>query len=142
MCRNDELSSTMSWIGCLLTDLELFILFAENSQILLKISVIPILLTLKSGSTEIVSEQPTQLIVQLNSSLLHMIVTKIFGFSTEIICFIYRKTEQYQNGSILMWLVDRQDYFGGYLLLKILTGMPKICICYGTLFGEANLYYS
>ena len=42
---NDELSSTMSWVGCLLTDSELFILFAENSQILLKISVIPIILT-------------------------------------------------------------------------------------------------
>ena len=43
MCRNDELSSTMSWVGYL-TDSALFILFAENSQILLKISVIPILL--------------------------------------------------------------------------------------------------
>ena len=45
MCRNDELSSTMSWIGCILKDSEVFILFAENSQILLKILVIPILLT-------------------------------------------------------------------------------------------------
>ena len=45
MCRNDELSSTMSWVSCLLKDSELFILFAENSQILLKISVIHILLT-------------------------------------------------------------------------------------------------
>ena len=45
MCRYDELSSTMSWVGCLLPNLELSILFAENSQILLKISVIPILLT-------------------------------------------------------------------------------------------------
>ena len=45
ICRNDELSSTMSWVGCLLKDSELFILFAVNSQILLKISVIPILLT-------------------------------------------------------------------------------------------------
>ena len=45
MCRNDELSSTMSLVGCLLKDSELFILFSENSQILLKISVIPILLT-------------------------------------------------------------------------------------------------
>ena len=35
----------MSWVGCLLKDYELFILFAENSQILLKKSVIPILLT-------------------------------------------------------------------------------------------------
>ena len=44
MCRNDELSSTMSWVGCLLKDyVFFFILFAENSQILLKISVIPIL---------------------------------------------------------------------------------------------------
>jgi len=38
MCRNDELSSTMSLDGCLLKDSELFILFAENSQNLLKIS--------------------------------------------------------------------------------------------------------
>ena len=44
-CHNDELSSTMCWVGCLVTDSDLFILFAENSQILLKISVIPILLT-------------------------------------------------------------------------------------------------
>jgi len=45
MCHNDELSSTMSWVGWLLKDSELFILFAENRQIRLKISVIPILLT-------------------------------------------------------------------------------------------------
>ena len=46
MCRNDELSSTMTWVGCLLKDLEFFfILFEENSQILLKISVTPVLLT-------------------------------------------------------------------------------------------------
>ena len=50
MCRNDELSLTMSWAGCLLKDSELFILFSENSQILLKISDIPILFHL-SGST-------------------------------------------------------------------------------------------
>ena len=43
MCHNDELSWTMSWVDCLLKDSELFILFAENSQILLKISIIPIL---------------------------------------------------------------------------------------------------
>ena len=35
----------MSRVGYLLKDSELFILLAENSQILLKISVIPILLT-------------------------------------------------------------------------------------------------
>ena len=45
MCCNDELSSMMGSVGCLPPDSELFILFAENSQILLKISVIPILLT-------------------------------------------------------------------------------------------------
>ena len=42
-----------------------FILFAENSQILLKIS----LNFYVSGSTESVSKQPTQLIVELKSSL-------------------------------------------------------------------------
>jgi hypothetical protein len=43
---------------------KLFILFAENRQILLKISVIPILSTFMylSGSTESVGKQPTQLI--------------------------------------------------------------------------------
>ena len=66
MCRNDELSLTMSWVGCLLKDSELFILFAENSQNLLKISVIPILLTL-------IYLEALNLLVnnQLNSSLRH-----------------------------------------------------------------------
>ena len=45
ICHNDELSLMMRWVGCLLKNIELFILFSENSQILLKISVIPILLT-------------------------------------------------------------------------------------------------
>ena len=61
MCRNEELSLTMSWIGCLLKDSELFILFAEISHIFLKIYIIPILLT---GSIQSVGKQPTQLIVQ------------------------------------------------------------------------------
>ena len=76
MCRNDELSSTMSWVGCLLKDSELFILFAENSQILLKISVIPILLTF-------IYLVALNLLVnnQLNSSLWHIIVTLVVGFS-------------------------------------------------------------
>ena len=39
------MSSTMSLIGCLLKYSELFIFFVENSQIFLKIFVIPILLT-------------------------------------------------------------------------------------------------
>ena len=41
MCHNDELSSTMCRVCCLLKDSELFTLFAEKSQILLKIYVIP-----------------------------------------------------------------------------------------------------
>ena len=45
LCDNYELSSMTSWVGCLLKDSDLFILFAENSQIHVKISVIPILLT-------------------------------------------------------------------------------------------------
>ena len=43
ICHNDELS--LSWIYCLQTDSEVFILFAGISQILLKIYFIPILLT-------------------------------------------------------------------------------------------------
>ena len=40
---NDELSLSLSWVDCLLTDSEVFTLFAENSQIVLKISIIIIL---------------------------------------------------------------------------------------------------
>ena len=71
MCRNDELRSMMSRVGFLLKDSELFILFAENSQILLKISVIPILLTF-------IYHVALNLLVnnQLNSSLWHIIVTQ------------------------------------------------------------------
>ena len=69
MCRNDKLSSTMSWVGCLLKDSELFVLSAENSQILLKISVIHILLTfLYLVALNLLVNN------QLNSSLRHIIV--------------------------------------------------------------------
>ena len=52
MCHNDELSSTMSLVGRLQKDSELLILFAENRQIVLKISIIPILFNFQlSGST-------------------------------------------------------------------------------------------
>ena len=71
MCSNDELSSTLSWVCCLLKNSELFILFAINSQILLKISVIPILLTF-------IYLVALKLLVnyQLNSSLRYIIVTQ------------------------------------------------------------------
>ena len=64
----------MGRIGCLQKDSELFVLFAENSQIL-KISVIPIVLTFIClvALNLLVNKQ---LIVQLNSSLRHIIVTK------------------------------------------------------------------
>ena len=72
ICRNDELS-------CLLKDSELFTLFAENSQIILKISVTPIFLTfMYLVALESVSKQPTQLIAQLNSSLRQIIDSFVF----------------------------------------------------------------
>ena len=52
-------------------------MFAENSQILLKISVIPILLTFIYLVTLSVSKQSTQLIVQLKSLFRHIIVTML-----------------------------------------------------------------
>ena len=73
MCRNDELSSMMSWVGCLLKDSELFTLFSENSQILLKNYIIPILLTFVFLVVN--TKQPTQVIVELNSLLRHITVT-------------------------------------------------------------------
>ena len=76
MCRNDyivELDDELSWL-LFTKDSELFILFAENSQILLKIYVIPILLTcMYLVALESVTKQPIQLIIQLNSSLRQII---------------------------------------------------------------------
>ena len=46
MYRNDEMSSTMSYKFVFYWQIQSLFLFAENSQILLKISVIPILLNL------------------------------------------------------------------------------------------------
>ena len=79
MCRNDELSPMMSWVGCLLKDLELLVLFAKNSQILLKISVIPILLTF-------IYLVALYLLVnnQLNSSLWHIIVKLVYSQNTKV----------------------------------------------------------
>ena len=52
----------------------LLILFAENGQFLLTISVIPILLTfMYLVALNLLVKQPTQLIVQLNSSLRQII---------------------------------------------------------------------
>ena len=48
----------MCWVGCLLKDSELFLLFAKNSQILLKISVIATLIHLLCVTWS-VSKQPT-----------------------------------------------------------------------------------
>ena len=55
------------WIDCLLTDSEVFILFAENSQILLKISV-----TLKPGQNK-----KGQKTVQLENFLVLLILTRL-----------------------------------------------------------------
>ena len=76
MCRNDKLSSTMSWDGCLLKDSEFFVFFAENSQILLKISVIPFLLTFMYlvALNMFVNNQLNSL---TNSSLQHIIDTQL-----------------------------------------------------------------
>ena len=67
--RNDELSSMIS------RDLQKIV------KILLKMSVISILFNFHvSGSPESVSKQPTQLILELYSSLRHIIVTLDAGF--------------------------------------------------------------
>ena len=61
-CCNDGLSLRMGSVGCLPANSELFILFAEISQILLKLSVIPSPFHV-SGSAESVFNQTTQLII-------------------------------------------------------------------------------
>ena len=67
-----ELDNELSW--SFTKRFRVFILFAGNSQILLKISVILIFIYLVALYM-LVNKQPTQLISQLNSSLLHIIVS-------------------------------------------------------------------
>ena len=74
----ERLFVTMSWVGCLLKDSELFILLAEKSQNPNPSQNFCYSHSLNFhlfGSTESVSKQPTYLIIQLNSSLRHIIVT-------------------------------------------------------------------
>ena len=80
-------AAMMSWVQrwveldvYVLTNSELFVLCAENGQILHKISVIPSLLTFLYlvALNLLVHKQPTQLIVELNSSLLQKLVTIVF----------------------------------------------------------------
>ena len=85
-------ASMMSWVRrwnelvvtCLLKDSKLFILFAKNSQILLKISVMPILVTLifLVALNLLVNNQLNS---SFNSSLRHIIVTKFFTQSWRIL---------------------------------------------------------
>ena len=98
-------AAMMSWVGCLQRDSELFILFAENSQILLKISVIPILLTF-------IYQVALDLLLsnQLNS-LQHIIVT--FDIQSQL----FRYVKNHRNLSVFfsywrIWVV-----YGAHFLL-------------------------
>ena len=63
-CHNDELSSTMSWVGCLQTDSELFYLICRKRTNPSQNFCYSHSLNFHvSGSTEFVSKQPTQLII-------------------------------------------------------------------------------
>ena len=102
MYRNDELSLTMSWVGCLLKDSEFFVLFTENSQILHKIFDTPIL------------KQITQLIVELNSSLGHIIVTVVCRQMFTKQCIGYKQTGLEKidfHINFLSYINDESDVF-------------------------------
>ena len=74
----------MSWGGYLLKDSELFILFAEDSQILLKISVILILLTfIYLVALYLLVNNQLNSSSNSNSPLRHIIVTLVL-FSTSL----------------------------------------------------------
>ena len=88
MCSMMSWVFTMSWVGSLLKDSELFILFAKTSQILLKIYDIPILLTFiyLVALNLLVNNQLNS---SSNSSLRHIIVTLLSQFSSSMILRMY-----------------------------------------------------
>ena len=80
MCRYDELSSTMSRVGFLLTDSRLSDNRMGITEILRRIWLFS---SNKMKSSESFSKQPTKLIVELNSSSRHIIVT--YDFDSKIL---------------------------------------------------------
>ena len=87
----------MSWVGCLLKDSELFILFAENSQIILKIFLTTIFLTfIYLVALNLLANN------QLNSSMWHIIVAQVALYIARLFVISYRFLDflEYANFSI------------------------------------------
>ena len=80
MCRNDEFDDEFNWLFTKIFR-AFYLLCRKQPNLSQNFCYSHSLNFHLSGSTKSVSKQPTQLIVQLNSSLRHIIVTKTFFFS-------------------------------------------------------------
>ena len=105
------------WVG-FEDDSELFILFAENSQIFLKISVIPILLTfIYLVALNLLVSNQLNSIIQLNSSVTHIIVTLICQF-TNYDCDNYVPQWWVEFDNELSWLFTNRFSATRYMKVK------------------------
>ena len=82
MCRDDELSCTMSWVGCLLTDLVLSdkymkVKIMEIKEILRRIGLFS---ENKTKSSEPFCKQPTQLIIVAHNCHTSKRISSVFFF--------------------------------------------------------------
>ena len=134
----------MSWVDCLLNDSELFVLFAGNIQILLKISVIPILITL-------IFLVALNLLVnnQLNSSLQHIIVTFIFlhmkinwKHLSRFSCLYLHNVSfvQYDVVSVNIWVFQRPGLFQMYQIQMLFQINFALKRCFTAIAIEKNCF--
>ena len=120
----------LSWVGCLPT---LFILFAENNQILLKISVIPILLTfiylvalnLSVNRTTNSTQCPTELIIAAHKCHKHFLRITILQNYINLrrsYCFILVKLQPY----LIMGLKIHcfVQFFITFFMIGLINGNP------------------
>ena len=87
--RNDELSPTMSWVGCLLTDLVLSdkymkVKIMEIKEILRRIGLFS---ENKTKSSESFCKQPTQLIIVAHNCQTSKRISSVFFFSFIFLSF-------------------------------------------------------
>ena len=115
-CRNDELSSTMSWVGCLLTDSGLpdTYMKVKRMGITEMLKRIWLFSTNKIKSSEYISKQSSQVKLELNSSLWKITVAqnmKKYFFQTYLFVFIRLVANRLEHCRIFFKLKTSLLYF-------------------------------
>ena len=113
ICRNNELSWTMSWVSCLITDSS-----ATRLKPVKRMGTTEILRRIwlfsanQIKSSEFLSKQPTQLIVELNSSLRQIIDSQHLFSATQhaVLTWIIQFQEDVPKACSNVLVIKSKDY--------------------------------